>query len=492
MGSDSAFRIPRSAFPVSLSRRQLLQHGTFGIGSVALAWLLNQDQLLAEPAKPDLERKRFDLKPKASHFAPKAKAMISLFMQGGPSHVDLLDPKPKLAEYDGKPFPGQIVYDNAAQASSKVLGSPWKFAKHGRSGIEVSELLPHLAGIVDDVAVVRSMTTGVNNHVQSIHALNTGRIVAGHPVMGSWLCYGLGSESQDLPAFVALPDPASHPVSGVDHWSNGWLPSLYQGTVVRSREPRIMNLDAPPHMKGEAQEKLLNYLDGLNKDHLAAHPGELDLDARIASYELAAKMQTAAKEALDLSRESNKTKAMYGFDDPATAEYGSRCLIARRLIERGVRFVQVFTSNQQWDHHGAIRTALPAACKKTDKPAAALVKDLKQRGLLDSTIVAWGGEMGRLPVIQNDAGAASVGRDHNTYGFTWWFAGGGFKGGQVYGATDDFGHHAVENKVTHHDFHVTLLHLFGLDAKKLAYTRSGPELTILDGQTGRVVADVLR
>jgi hypothetical protein len=418
--------------------------------------------------------------------------MISLLMQGGPSHMDLLDPKPKLTELDGKLFPGTIKYDNAAQASSKVLGSPWKFARHGQCGTEVSELLPNLARVIDEVCVVRSMHTGVNNHVQGIHALNTGRIVSGHPVLGSWLCYGLGSVSQELPAFVALPDPVSLPVSGVEHWANGWLPSVYQGTVVRSREPRIPNLDPPPHLKGASQAELLKYLDELNRDHLASHPGELDLEARIASYELAAKMQTAAKEALDLSKETNKTKAMYGLDDPKTADYGTRCLIARRLVERGVRFVQVFTSNQQWDNHGAIRTSLPAACKKTDKPSAALVADLKQRGLLDSTLVAWGGEMGRLPVIQNDAGATNVGRDHNTYGFTWWFAGGGFKSGITYGATDEFGHHAVEKPVSQHDFHATILHLFGLDAKKLLYKRSGSELSLLNGQEGKVVAELLR
>ena len=474
-----------------MNRRELLHNTTFGVGTLALA-LLEQHRLRGEPAKPDLERKHFDLKPKPPHFAPKAKAMISLFMQGGPSHMDLLDPKPKLNELDGKPFPGTIKYDNAAQASSKVLGSPFKFKKHGQSGIDVSELLPNIARIADDITVVRSMTNAVNNHVQAIHAMNTGRIQSGHPVLGSWLCYGLGCESQELPAFVALPDPASPPVSNVEHWANGWLPSIYQGTVIRSKEPRIANLDAPPGMKGEPQDKLLQYLAALNREHLAAHPGENDLDARIASYELAAKMQTAAKEAIDLSRESNKTKAMYGMDDPASAEYGARCLVARRLVERGVRFVQIFTSDQAWDTHGSLRTSLPAVCRKTDKPAAALVQDLKARGLLDSTIVSWGGEMGRLPVIQNDTGLASVGRDHNTFGYSWWFAGGGFKGGTVYGATDEFGHHAVENKVSHHDFHATLMHLFGLEAKKLTYSRTGPELTILDGQAGSVVKELLR
>src|SRR5262245_39712621 len=441
--------------PFPVTRRDWLRNSTFGVGSVALAWLLERERLLAEPARPELQPTHFDLKPKPPLHAPRATAMISLFMQGGPSHVDLLDPKPELTRLDGKPFPGTIKYDNAAQASSKVLGSPWKFKKHGRSGIEVSELLPHLAEIVDDIAVVRSMHTGVNNHGQSIYALATGRVTGGAPVLGSWLLYGLGSVAQNLPAFVALPDPASLPVCGTDHWSNGWLPSLFQGTVVRPREPRILNLDPPAHLKGAPQANYLDYLNQLNRQHLEQHPGELDLEARIASYELAARMQTAAKEALDLGGESAATKRLYGLDDPLTREYGTRCLLARRLVERGVRFVQVFTQNQLWDHHGSIRSQLPATCRKTDRPAAALVKDLKARGLLDSTLVCWGGEMGRLPVIQNDAGPASVGRDHNTYGFSYWLAGGGIKGGCVHGATDDFGHHAVTDIVTAHDFHAT-------------------------------------
>jgi hypothetical protein len=418
--------------------------------------------------------------------------MISLFMQGGPSHLDLLDPKPLLGRYDGKAFPGSIKYDNAAQASAKVLASPWKFRKQGRCGIEVSELLPHLAEVVDDITVIRSMQTGVNNHGQSIYALNSGRILPGHPVVGSWVTYALGSVSQNLPAFIALTDPASLPVVGNDHWSNGWLPSIYQGTVVRPREPRIVNLDPPPHLKGAAQSRYLKYLDTLNRVHLAEHGGELDLEARIADYELAARMQTAAKEALDIAQETPATKKMYGLDDPVTQEYGTRCLIARRLVERGVRFVQVFTSNQFWDHHNGIRTALPAACRKTDKPAAALVQDLKSRGLLETTLVSWGGEMGRLPVIQNDAGMANVGRDHNTYGFTFWLAGGGIKGGMVYGATDDFGHHAVTDVVTHHDLHATLLYLFGLDAKRLVYSHNGRELSLLDGKPARVVEQIIQ
>lgn len=475
------------------TRRQLLHQSTFGVGSVALAWLLNQERLLADVTKPPLEKQHFDLKPKAPHFPPRAKAMISLFMQGGPSHVDLLDPKPALAANEGKSLGGNFKFDSVNQASTKPLPSPWKFAKHGQSGIEVSELLPNLANVVDDITVIRSMYTGVNNHVQSVHALNSGRIFAGHPVLGAWVTYGLGSESQNLPAFVALTDPASLPVGGVDHWSNGWLPSVYQGTVVRPREPRILNLDPPPHLKGAPQEHYLKYLDGLNRDHLKEHPGELDLEARIASYELAAQMQTAAKEALDLSKESAATKKLYGIDDPATQDYGSRCLIARRLVERGVRFVQIFTANQFWDHHASIKQRLPDSCRKTDKPSAALVQDLKSRGLLDTTLVCWGGEMGRLPVIQAAAGGPDkIGRDHNTYGFTYWLAGGGIKGGCTYGATDEFGHKAVSDVVNQHDFHATLLHQFGLDSKRLVYSRNGQEMSLLDGKPGRVVEQILR
>jgi hypothetical protein len=473
------------------NRRHLLAQSAAGIGGVALAWLLKEQKLLAEPSRLELAPRRFDLTPKAPHFEPKARAMISLFMQGGPSHIDLFDPKPVMKRYDGQPFPGTIVYDNAAEASAKVLACPWRFRRCGQAGIELSELLPHLSEIIDDVCLIRSMKTGVNNHGQSINALNTGRIPSGRPVLGSWLTYGLGCETQNLPAYLVLTDPVSLPVLGVENWSNGWLPSLYQGTVVRAQEPRILNLDPPLHLRGPAQDRYLSFLGDLNRDHARSRPSENDLDARIASYELAARMQTAAREALDVSSETAATKRLYGLDDPATLEFGTRCLIARRLVERGVRFVQVCTRNQFWDHHGSLRTALPASCRYVDRPSAALVKDLKSRGLLDSTVVHWGGEMGRLPVIQNDAGPARVGRDHNTHGFTVWVAGGGFKGGIAQGATDDFGHHAIENVVNHYDFHATLLHLFGLDHRRLIYTRNAQELTLTDNQPARVVREVL-
>jgi len=462
------------------------------VSSVALAWLLQQDSASAKPSKPALEPRSYDQTPKAPDYRPRATGMIQLWMQGGPSHHDLFDPKPEMAKYDGQPFPGEIKYDNAAQASSKVFASPWKFAPRGDCGMELSELIPHISGIADDICLIRSMHTGVNNHGQSIRALMNGRNLGGRPTLGSWLTYGLGTEAQNLPAFMALIDPGQLPVMGVENWSNGFLPSIYQGTVIRAQEPRILNLQPPGYLSGEVQDRALGFLSKLNERHFEQHPEELDLQARIRSYELAAKMQTAAAEAMDLSRESKTVHEMYGLlDGGTTAEYGSRCLIARRLIERGVRFVQVFTQNQLWDHHGSIIAGLPTACQKVDKPSAALVTDLKRLGMLDSTIVQWGGEMGRLPVIQNDAGRAKLGRDHNTYGFSHWIAGGGFKGGYVHGQTDEWGHHAVADVVNHYDLHATLLHLFGMSHADLKFERNGRQQTLTDGQPGQILDKLL-
>ena len=472
------------------TRRHFLANQSLSLGSVALAWMIH-NQAQAEPPKPDLEPVTYDLKPKQPHHPPKAKAMISLWMQGGPSHIDMFEPKPALDKLDGKSFPGKIKYDNAAQASSKVLASPWKFKPCGESGTEMSELIPNIQSIADDITLIRSMRTAVNNHGQSIRALNSGRIQAGRPALGSWLTYALGAETSELPSYMALIDPGQLPVMGVENWSNGFLPAIYQGTVVRPRVPRILNLTPTTNMKGRVQREYLSFLKRLNQRHLKKHRGELELQARIASYDLAAKMQVAAKEAMDLRQETAETKKLYGMDEPATAEYGSRCLIARRLIERGVRFVQVFTQNQYWDHHGGILKGLPRACKKVDKPGAALVKDLKRRGLLASTIVHWGGEMGRLPVIQNDTGRSRIGRDHNTYGFSQWVAGGGFKSGLAYGATDEFGHKAAEKIVNHFDYHATIMHLFGLNHERVAVKRNGQEKSLVDNQGGKVVHDLL-
>ncbi len=475
------------------SRRQFLT-GAYGLGAIALTTLLQEQGLFANPALAGAGPGHFDLQPKLPNSFGQAKAMISLFMQGGPSHIDMFDPKPELMKLDGKNFPGEVKYDDAAGASREVMAPPWKFKKHGQSGIEMSDLVPCMGSIADEMTLIRSMHTGVNNHGQSIYALLNGRSTAGRPTLGSWLTYGLGSENQNLPAYVALTDPRGLPVLGVDNFSNGWLPSLFQGTVIRPKEPRILNLDPPMSLQGEAQQRYLDFVQKMNREHAAERPGESDLEARIQSFELAARMQTNAKEALDLTQESPATLKLYGIDQKATEEFGKRCLIARRLIERGVRFVSVFTGNQTWDHHSNILQSLPTACLQVDRPAAALVMDLKQRGLLDSTVVHWGGEMGRLPVIQNRAGAkgrAGVGRDHNTYGFSMWVAGGGFKAGHVHGATDEFGHHAVEGVVNHYDYHATLLHLFGLDQKKLAFKRNGVAQTLVENPDARVVKELL-
>lgn len=475
------------------SRRQFLAENAMGLGAVALACLLDQEKLLAKPKGIESEGASYDLTPKEPHFEPQAKAMISLFMHGGPAHMDLTDPKPELQKFGGTDYKGDIQYSFVNQASKKLLASPFKFQKHGESGTEVSEIVPHLAEIVDDICLIRSMHTGANGHEVSIRYFHGGIPgILGRPNLGSWLTYGLGCESQNLPAYMVLTDPGGLPVDGVTNWSNGFMPSLFQGTVLRPKEPRILNLDAPPYLRGELQRQNLDLLQTLNRRHLERHPGEADLEARIASYELAAHMQTAAREALDISQETKATQDMYGLDQNETREYGTRCLIARRLVERGVRFVQMFLGGQPWDNHSNIAKALPAVCRRTDKPAAALVKDLKQRGMLDSTIVHWGGEIGRLPVTQGDPKSKSAGRDHNGQGFSIWLAGGGIKPGMTYGETDEVGHRAVTNVVTPNDYQATLLHLFGLDYQQLAYFFNGQEQIITNKRPARVVGDVLQ
>jgi len=476
------------------TRRHFLASQGFGLGSLALAYLLDREVQAAGPAKPALERETFDLLPKQPHHEPQARAMISIFTSGGPSQIELFDPKPELDKRNGQEYDA-VKHDSGAMASrnlKQLMASKWKFAKHGRCGMELSELIPHTASIADEITLIRSMQTFNSSHPQALAAINTGRPLRGRPALGSWLTYGLGTASQDLPAFVVLSDPDSLPLDGTTNWSNGWLPSLYQGTVVRPREPRILNLDPPTHLEGAPQEATLAYLNEFNREHLAAHPGEHDLAARIAAYELAARMQVAAKEALDVSRESEAVHRMYGLDREETREFGTRCLIARRLIERGVRFVQIHNGYQQWDHHADIHGRLPEMCLRTDQPSAALVKDLKARGLLDTTLVHWGGEMGRLPIIETNKLGRPVGRDHNPYGFSMWLAGGGVKAGHIHGETDDFAYQVVADPVTHFDYHATLLHLFGLDHRRLAVKRGASEATLTDGQGAKIVSGILR
>lgn len=477
---------------MNISRRDFLNNHAMGLGSVALAWLLQQEQARATPKNVPKSPSAFDLLPKQPHHGPRAKAMISLFQHGGPSHLDLTDPKPELTKYDGTEYAEEIGYSFVNEASKTLMGTKWKFAKHGQCGTEISELLPETAGIVDDICLIRGMHTGANGHEVSIRYFHGGVPgVLGRAHLASWLLYGLGSETQELPAYMVLTDPGGHPVDGVNNWSAGFMPALYQGTVLRPKEPRILNLDAPAHLRGEPQRQNLEFLQALNRTHADRFPGANELEARIASYELAARMQTAAREALDVSKESKSTHELYGLDDDATREYGTRCLIARRLVERGVRFVQLFQAGQPWDNHSNLGTALPGICRKTDKPSAALIKDLKQRGMLDEVIVHWGGEIGRLPVTQNQGASEKHGRDHNGQGFSIWLAGGGIKPGMTFGATDEFGHRAVENVVTPNDYQATLLHLFGLDWNKLVFHHAGRQDVITAGRSARVVEQII-
>ncbi|MGV2335301.1 MAG UNVERIFIED_CONTAM: DUF1501 domain-containing protein [Planctomycetaceae bacterium] len=345
-------------------RRHWMQQQVFGLAGVAAAWV--QGRLGAgEPPKPALEPVVWNLQPKPAAERPVATAMISMFMQGGPSHIDLFDPKPELNRLHMQTYTGSIKYDNAGEASSRLFGCPWRFRRYGECGMDFSEPAAALGAVADDLCMIRSMHTGVNNHGESINALNTGRQLSGRPALGAWLTFALGSRNSRLPGFLVLTDPSGLPVLGVENWQNGWLPSIYQGTVVRPQEPRILNLDPPPQLAGSPQAQMLRLIAELNQRQLSRLPGESDLSARMQSYELAAGMQTAARDALDITQETQATQKLYGLDNDQTRDYGTRCLIARRLVERGVRFVQLHTGNQTWDHHGGIVKGLPAVCART-------------------------------------------------------------------------------------------------------------------------------
>jgi hypothetical protein len=440
-----------------LSRRALLQRVGTGLGVLGLAGVLKDNGLLA--ANP--------LAPKPAHFAPRAKHIIHLFMNGGPSQVDTFDPKPDLEKFNGQKPPANIMIERNA---TSLMPSPYKFTKHGGSGIEVSELYPKVAECIDDICVVRSMHTNTPNHEPSLLMMTCGDTQPLRPAMGSWLLYGLGSENQDLPGFVVM--CPGKPVVGPQLWSNSFLPGIFQGAHIdNSRmDPRsvLANIDNP-YLPRSLQREQLDLLNAMNQRHLEQRGRDNPLEARIASLEMAFRMQTEAQEVFDLNRETKATRELYG-----TGPFADACLASRRLVERGVRMVQVFTGGgQPWDDHGDIMAHRDKA-KQTDQPIAALLKDLKSRGLLEDTIVMWGGEFGRTPTSQGK------GRDHNNRGFSVWLAGGGVKGGQVYGATDEIGYAAVENKLHVHDLHATLLHLMGIDHEKLTYRYSGRDFRLTD------------
>jgi hypothetical protein len=452
-------------------RRTFLKSATAGFGALAANTLLATDQ------KP--------------HHDAKIDSVIFLFMYGGPSQVDLFDPKPALEKWSGKPVPVYRESDSffTGQTKPNAMPSPWKFARHGQSGLDISELCPQVAWHADDLCVIRSLHADSNNHGPALIQMNSGFVLPGHPSMGSWLNYGLGSENNNLPGYVVLLDRNGAPVNGVMNWSNGFMPARYQGVPFRSSGPPIANLGLADGVSLNDQRARLDLLKRWNADYAAQNPIESSLNARIESYELAYRMQLHAPEVTDLSTESEATKQAYGLDWDTTKHFGRNCLLARRLVERGVRFVQVYSGGNQgpsaWDAHNDLVNNHSRQCAQTDQPVAALLADLKQRGLLDRTLVIWGGEFGRLPTHQGNKG-----RDHNPFGFTMWLAGGGIKGGHIHGATDEFGYRAAENKVHVHDLHATVLHQLGLDHERLTYQHQGRPFRLTD-VSGNVLHEIL-
>jgi hypothetical protein len=477
----------------NLSRRDFFSRVGDGLYGVALASLFEADLLSSKPALAAAPEVFTDLRPRSPHFPAKAKAVIQLFMHGGPSQVDLFDPKPMLEKHAGQPPSRDLANDILFVGNAGgMMPSPFKFAKHGQSGTEISEAMPHLAKHVDDIAVIRSMFTTNFTHGPAVFLMHGGRIFPDRPTLGAWVVYGVGSENQNLPAYVVLDDPKGLPTVGIRNWQSGWLPPVFQGTRLRSEGSPMLNLKPPEGVPQGVLDLERSLLGRLAAAHRDSRPGVPDLQARISSYELAARMQLSATDALDLSQESEATRQMYGLNDEVTASYGRRCLMARRLVERGVRMVQIYCESQIWDNHNDLEDGLNYCCGKTDKPVAALLADLKQRGLYDSTLVVWGGEFGRLPLSQIQPGREkNAGRDHGPAGFTVWMGGGGVKGGTTYGATDDLGYKAVENRVSVHDFHATILHLLGLDFTRLVYNNNGLNEKLTGQEPARVVKEIL-
>jgi hypothetical protein len=472
-----------------LTRRRMLQTSGLGFGSLALAALLSDEGLGAAEHAPAPGVLPQNLKARPGHCAAQARAMVHFMQNGGPSQMDLFDPKPELQRRGGQPIPNSVETYQKGN-TEKLLASPFKFHPRGRCGMELAEVMPHLGTIADHITLVRSMYTEHNNHTEALVMMSTGKIFQGRPSVGAWVSYALGTVNQNLPAYVVLRDPAGYNTSGKLVWSSGWLPALYQGTEFSSKGSPVLNLQpAVAQVKG-TRRACLDFLAQLNEEHRRSYPRETELEARIQNYELAARMQLKAGELLDLSRETPATRKLYGLDNPVTESYGTRCLMARRLIEAGVRFVQVFPPvGQPWDSHSDCKSELEKICAVTDLPVAGFMKDLRSRGLLNSTVALWTGEFGRLPVSQG-----SKGRDHNRNAFSLWVAGGGFKMGHVHGATDDFGYKAVTGRVGVPDLHATLLHQLGLDHRKLKYLHKGQEETLTDARVSRarVVAELLQ
>jgi len=474
-----------------MGRRAFLQQATLGFGTVALACMLEEERRRAAAASPGATGGT-DLRPRRGHFPARAQSVIMLMQVGGPSQVDLFDPKPELRRRDGQEYYGDVEVLQPGSETKKLMASPFRFRPHGQCGMEVSELLPAIGSVADDVCLVRSMYSDNNNHPQATRCLLGGKIFPGRPSVGSWISYALGTENQNLPAYIVLRDPDGYNNGGTTMWENGWLPAIFQGTEIQSRGAAVLDLHPAVALPDGIQRNNLETLARLNEERRQLYPHESELDSRIRNYELAARMQLSAEEVLRITGETAAARRLYGLDDPVTENFGTRCLMARRLVESGVRFIQVMvpvkTYTMPWDHHEKIKSGLEAVCPQIDRPTAGLIRDLKMRGLLETTIVLWTGEFGRLPISQKGNG-----RDHNRNAFSLVLAGGGFKAGHVHGRTDDFGYKAVDGRVSCPDLLATILHQLGLDHDRLKYLHHGREESLTDSPVthARVVHELL-
>jgi hypothetical protein len=471
------------------SRRRFLTEAGGGFGAIACSALLAADASVPRSLRAaDGSGATSPLIPHPPHFTPRAKSVIYLFMHGGPSHVDLFDPKPDLVRYAGQPLPESFgeVMTRRKVAKNPLLPAVKPFRPRGESGIEISDFLPHIAACADELCVLRSCHGDSVNHPQSVYQMNTGSILMGRPSLGAWVSYGLGTENQDLPAFVVMPDPQGGLKGGPPAWGSGFLPATFQGTTFRPGANPILHLKPAEGMTTDRQRQLLEFVRRRNEEHLAARDFDTELSARIDSYELAFRMQATAPDLVDLSGESKATLELYGIGEPKTNEFGTRCLLARRMVERGVRFVQLYAGDTNgWDAHKDVLSNHGQYCGATDLPVAGLLRDLRQRGLLDETLVIWGGEFGRMPMSEQ-----GTGRDHNPWGYTVWMAGGGVTGGMTYGATDPIGLRAQKKTVHIHDLHATILHLLGFDHELLTYFHNGRDERLTDVH-GHVVREIL-
>lgn len=456
------------------TRREFLWQAAGGFASVPLASMLGSDGFFNQAQAQDGVPMVNPLAPKPPHFAPKAKSVIFLFMYGGPSHIDTFDYKPTMYGMDGKTVDVKTFGRGGKRNQGRIVEPRWKFKQYGECGKWVSDLFPNVGSCVDDIAFLHSMTADSPIHGSAMLMMNSGKVLSGSPSLGSWITYGLGSENENLPGYVVMLDPTGGPISGAKNWSSGYMPASYQGVVMRSNGAPILDLNPPEGMSRATQRRILDRLLERNQDHQTPREDNSDLAARIASYELAYKMQEFAPEAVDLGQETQETHTMYGLENERTADFGRKCLMARRLVERGVRFIQLYSggshNDDNWDAHGDLERNHNYHAFNTDQPIAALLKDLKQRNMLDETLVVWGGEFGRQPTAEYAEGS---GRDHNSYGFTMWMAGGGIKGGVSYGTTDELGAAAVENPLHVKYLHATILHQLGFDPNRLSYFYGG-------------------